>query len=227
MTPKAILFDLDGTLWDRTAAVRAFLADQHEHFQAFLGPVIPSREYVSQIMTLEANGSADKFSVYVTFGEQHGLSKSLIHTLHADFWRRMGQCFQPFPEVLATLKQLGNAGVKLGIITNGTVHIQDAKINALGLRELLDVVLISEREGVRKPEIEIFNRALDRLGVAASEAWFVGDNPDVDVAGAAAAGLRSFWRECDDWPRPTVMCETIQSLDGLLPLLNGGLRCAT
>src|ERR1700751_439459 len=100
MTPKAILFDLDGTLWDRTAAVRALLADQHEHFQASLTPVIPSREYVSQIMALEANGSADKFSIYVTFAEQHGLSESLIHSLHVDFWRRMGQSFQPFPEVV-------------------------------------------------------------------------------------------------------------------------------
>ena len=224
MTPKAILFDLDGTLWDRTAAVRALLAEQHEHFQASLSPVILSPEYVSQIMALEANGSADKFSVYVTFGEQHGLSESLIHSLHSDFWRRMGQCFQPFPEVVATLRRLRDAGVKVGIITNGTVHIQDAKINALGVRELLDVVVVSEREGVRKPEIEIFKRALDRLGVAASDAWFVGDNPDVDVAGAAAAGLRSFWRECDDWPPPTVPCERIQSLDGLLPLLNGGSR---
>jgi putative hydrolase of the HAD superfamily len=171
-------------------------------------------------------GAAAVGSVYEMLNEEKRNAIE-IHTLHADFWRRMGQCFQPFPEVLATLTQLRNAGVKVGIITNGTVHIQDAKINALGLRALLDVVVISEREGVRKPEIEIFNRALDRLGVAASEAWCVGDNPDVDVAGGAAAGLRSFWRECDDWPRPTVMCETIQSLDGLLPLLNGGLRCAT
>ena len=190
MTPKAILFDLDGTLWDRTAAVRALLADQHEQFQASLSPVIPSREYVSQIMALEANGSADKFSVYVTFGEHHGLSESLIHCLHVDFWRRMGRCFQPFPEVVATLRRLRDAGVKLGIITNGTVHIQDAKINALGVRELLDVVVVSEREGVRKPEIEIFNRALDRLGVAASDAWFVGDNPEDDVVGRYDRVLR-------------------------------------
>jgi phosphoglycolate phosphatase-like HAD superfamily hydrolase len=149
--PKAILFDLDGTLWDRTTAVKALLADQHEHFQVSLGPVIPPHEYVSEIMALEANGSADKFSVYVAFGEQCGLSESLIDSLHSDFWRRMGRCFQPFPEVLATLRRLRKAGVKLGIITNGTVHIQDAKINALGLRDLMDVIAISEREGVRKP----------------------------------------------------------------------------
>lgn len=219
MTPKAILFDLDGTLWDRTAAVQAFLADQHEHFQVSLRPVIPTYEYVSEIMALEANGSADKFSVYVAFGQQHGLSESLIDTLHTDFWARMGRCFQPFPEVLATLRQLRNAGVRLAIVTNGSVHIQDAKINALGLRELMDVIVISEREGIRKPDAAIFNRALDALGISAADAWFVGDNPDADVAGAHAAGLRAIWRVCEEWDPPTVPCERIRALDELLALV--------
>src|SRR5207244_12867347 len=154
------------------------------------------------------------------FRRQPGLSEWLIDSLHSDFWIRLGLCFQPFPEVLSTLRQLRHARVKLGIVTNGTVHIQDAKIDALGLRELMDVIVISEREGVRKPDAEIFNRAVARLGVAASETWFVGDNPDADVAGAHAAGLRGFWRRCDDWPPPSVPCETIRTLDELLALLS-------
>jgi len=56
--PKAILFDLDGTLWDRTAAVQTLLLQQHEHSQESLSHVIQPREYVSEIMALEANGSA-------------------------------------------------------------------------------------------------------------------------------------------------------------------------
>ena len=71
--PKAILFDLDGTLWDRTASVQALLTDQHEHFQESLGPVIQPRDYVTAIMALEANGSADKLSVYTTFGRSSAL----------------------------------------------------------------------------------------------------------------------------------------------------------
>src|SRR4029450_665152 len=74
------------------------------------------------------------------------------------------------------------------------MRVQEAKISRLGVSGLMDVVLISEREGVRKPDAEIFHRALGRLGVSPSDAWFVGDNPEDDVAGAAAAGLRSFWR---------------------------------
>lgn len=157
-------------------------------------------------------------AVYVAFGEECGLSESLIEILHRDFWTRYNVSARPFPEVLSTMKRLRDHGVKLGIITNGTMGIQDTKIDALGVRELMDVILVSEREGLRKPHGEIFQRALDLLAVPASEAWFVGDNPDVDVAGAYAAGLRAFWRQSPG-PAPRVPCETIQSLDELLPLV--------
>src|SRR5712691_3709577 len=110
--PKAILFDLDGTLWDRTAAVHALLIEQHEQFQESLSHVIQPREYAGEIMALEANGSADKLSVYAAFVGQHGLSESLIDSLHSDFWRRLGLCFRPFPEVLFTLRRLRDARVK-------------------------------------------------------------------------------------------------------------------
>jgi putative hydrolase of the HAD superfamily len=170
-------------------------------------------------MALEANGSADKLAVYIALGEECGLTESLIEMLHGDFWARYNVCFRPFPKVPSTMTRLRNLGVKLGIITNGSIRIQDAKIEALGLREVMDVILISEREGVRKPDREIFCRAVARLGLHPSEAWFVGDNPEVDVAGAEAAGLRAFWRRSEDWPPPTTPCETMLALNDLLPLL--------
>ena len=97
-----------------------------------------------------------------------------------------------------------------------------ARCGATQLPTLVDAVLISEREGVRKPNPEIFRRAVARLGVEVSQTWFIGDNPDDDVAGAIAVGLRTFWRECLDWATPTVACEVIRSLDELLPLVSEG-----
>ena len=128
--------------------------------------------------------------------------------------------FPAVSELVVTLNELRSRGVRLGIITNGTVRIQESTIDGLGLRQSLDVIVISEREGVRKPDAAIFNRALDSLGISAADAWFVGDNPDVDVAGALAVGVRAFWRRCVEWPPPTVPCDTIRSLDELLPLLS-------
>ena len=212
MTPKAILFDLDGTLWDRNGAVRALVTEQHGQLHEWLGH-IPQRDYVERVVQLDDNGRFDKSLLYQTIGSEFGLSEPAVSLLHTDFWARFQVFTVPFPEVIETLHHLRRVGVKLGIVTNGSTRVQEAKITQLGVSDLMDVVLISEREGVRKPDAEIFHRGLTRLGVSPSDAWFVGDNPYDDVAGAAAAGLRSFWRECDDWPRPALGCETIRSLD--------------
>ena len=216
--PAAILFDLDGTLWDRTGAVRALATAQHRQLHALLGH-IGRDEYVNRIVRLDDIGRADKAVLYQTIGVELGLAADVVARLHADFWARLATFMLPFPEVIGTLVRLRRRGIRLGIVTNGSIRVQEDKITRLGLCGLMDVILISEREGVRKPEVDIFHRALARLGVEASEAWFVGDSPDADVAGALAAGLRTFWRECADWPPPVVACETIRSLDQLLPLL--------
>ena len=171
-------------------------------------------------MALEANGSADKLAVYATLAAENAIPEIMVEKLHADFWARYTASFKPFPEAMSTLGQLRHARVKLGIVTNGTIRIQEQKIDALGLRDLIDVVVISEREGIRKPAAEIFNVALARLGVAAAtDAWFVGDNPDVDVVGAYRAGLRAFWLQSTEWAPPAVPCDTIVTLDELLPFV--------
>ena len=205
-------------MWDRTNAVRALAGAQHDHLHDALGH-IPRQRYVDRIIHLDDLGRVDKRVLYETIGIEFKLSTSDVSRLHRDFWSRFPAHTRPFPETIETLNRLRIVGLKLGIITNGSVAVQEAKIEQLGLSSLIDAVVISEREGIRKPHREIFQRALARLCVGVSDAWFVGDNPDDDVAGAVAAGLRTFWRECPDWPRPSTVCETIRSLDELIPLL--------
>jgi putative hydrolase of the HAD superfamily len=60
-----------------------------------------------------------------------------------------------------------------------------------GLAERMDAVVFSSDVGVRKPRREIFERALDELGVSAERALFVGDRLDADVRGAHEVGMRT------------------------------------
>jgi putative hydrolase of the HAD superfamily len=99
-----------------------------------------------------------------------------------------------FPDARATLEALRGAGFRLGLITNGSVRMQSAKLEQLALTPLFDTVLISDAEGVAKPDAEIFRRALRRLDVEAAHACYVGNHPDVDVAGAKGAALKAIWR---------------------------------
>ena len=119
---------------------------------------------------------------------------------------------------MGTLAELRRRGKRLGIVTNGAAAVQNAAIDALGIRDAIDVILISETEGIRKPQADIFHRAAARAGVAPGECCFVGDHPTVDIAGAEAAGLRGIWKRTSYWA-PAVPVPTIDSLPELLGFL--------
>lgn len=83
----------------------------------------------------------------------------------------------------------------VGIITNGDLEFQTAKIIATGLDELipLDNVVASGEVGVTKPDAGIFEHAARHLGVSPVEACYVGDRLHTDAIGAARAGLLGVW----------------------------------
>jgi HAD superfamily hydrolase (TIGR01509 family) len=104
--------------------------------------------------------------------------------LERNLWRRV------LPGVVPALERLRGAGLRLAVISNSEGTIA-ALLAELGLAAHFDAVVDSWVEGVSKPDPRIFALALDRLGVAASDAIMVGDSPAADVAGAAAAGVRA------------------------------------
>ena len=97
------------------------------------------------------------------------------------------------PDVPQTLAALRARGLALGIITNGKTAVQNATIDAVGLREYFSAIVISEACGFRKPDPQIFQQALSALSQSSVQAVYVGDHPQSDVEGARAAGLHAVW----------------------------------
>ncbi|HEY6556308.1 MAG TPA: HAD family hydrolase [Polyangiaceae bacterium] len=212
---KGILFDLDGTLFDRDAAVGQLVFDQHVRFASVLADV-PRDVYAARVLELDAHGYGDKADIYRQVVREFALPDSLAPQLTADFWRKYHAFCRPFPEVPSVLAALSSQGLKLGVVTNGSVQIQEPVVSELGIAKLISVILVSEREGVRKPHPELFHRALRMLDLRPDEVWFVGDHPQVDVDGAAAAGLSAIWRRTPHWPAPTSLHRQLETLDELL-----------
>lgn len=219
---NAVFLDLDGTLFDRDAAVRELFAEQHRALSSRLGGVAEPR-FVERLLELDDHGHADKRQTYGILVRELGLDAALGEQLVEHYREHYPRFGATFADALPTLAALRARGLALGLITNGRVDTQSAKVERLGLAPYLDAVLISEREGVRKPDRRIYARALERLGVAASEAWHVGDHPMADVAGAHAAGLTAVWRHVPYWPEPATQAFTIFSLAELLPLIDASL----
>jgi HAD superfamily hydrolase (TIGR01509 family) len=94
---------------------------------------------------------------------------------------------RPMEGARAALDELGSLGLRCAVVSNSDgraeTHLRDCDM-LRGLEFVVDSALV----GVEKPDPRIFRIALDRLGVPASRALFVGDIRSVDEAGAAAAG---------------------------------------
>ncbi len=93
-----------------------------------------------------------------------------------------------FDDVTPTLGALAPSGAVLGVVSNFEAWLEDL-LGRLGVRELLPIRVISGSVGVEKPDPAIWHLALDRAGVAAEDAAYVGDNPEFDVWPAAALGM--------------------------------------
>jgi putative hydrolase of the HAD superfamily len=98
----------------------------------------------------------------------------------------------PFPGVPEALTQL-RSHVLIGLVTDGDVQGQRAKVRSLGLEDAFDAIVYSDDLGraLRKPHPAPFQHALACLRVPSDAAVMIGDRPEKDVAGAAAAGMRA------------------------------------
>jgi HAD superfamily hydrolase (TIGR01509 family) len=94
-------------------------------------------------------------------------------------------------QVLVTIDRLRNRGVRLGVVSNGFAE-DVAAWPTCALAARFDCTIFSCEIGLAKPDPEIYREATRRLGVDASETWFIGDGSDEELRGAERAGMRAF-----------------------------------
>lgn len=215
---RAILFDLDNTILDRRSSLECHLRRQQGR-QPDTFAAISFDKYVDTFMELDDNGYTARAEVF--HGVERvlrlpaGAASALLQDLQAHF---PDECIT-FPRAREVLGALRDSGLGLGLITNGAAVWQQRKIDSLGIAKYFGVTLISEAEGVRKPDPEIFRRAVDTLGVSAEEAVMVGDNPEADVHGAKSFGMKAVWKRDDYWDPPQIVDAVIDNLDELPQVL--------
>lgn len=118
-------------------------------------------------------------------------------------WRAALTVLASAPALLASLR---GRGLRTGVVANSwpePARVLRGDVDDVGLTPLLDVVVLSDDVGVRKPAPEIFLHACDTLGVAPEAAMFVGDGLVNDVQGAANVGMttvQAMWFRADDRP---------------------------
>jgi putative hydrolase of the HAD superfamily len=125
-------------------------------------------------------------------------------------------------DLLATLADLRDRGLKLGLISNtfvgGAIH--DRHLEQHGLLDLFPVRVYSSEVGYRKPDARIFQIALDQLDVTAREAMFVGDLVKTDMVGARGMGmttvLKQPWGTSRSHRRADFVIQQLSELTGIV-----------
>ena len=210
--PQAVLFVLDDTLCDYAGAraVRLRIA-----FTRSADGAERDREGIDlERMILDSievhPHGADHFAELF---ERFGIDDPAEAAAAADWYRtNRFHGLRLFPEVDHVFglvreglsRDRSSAVRPLGIVTNGPVEVQRAKLELLGIEGLVDFSVVSEEFGVAKPDPRIFHEALRLAGVEAGQAVFVGDSAEFDMAGAYAAGIPSIWMNRNDvaWNGP-------------------------
>jgi putative hydrolase of the HAD superfamily len=214
--PALVLFDLDDTLCDHDTSLRLRL--RYAFQEAMAGRESVDLDDLVEASAKEAIAGTAHFAEML---RQRGIddpaevTRATERYVHDRF--RGLQLFDESLDVVAAVSR----HTQVGMITNGPSQIQRDKIRLLKIGELFPIILVSEEEGVWKPDPNIFARAVARAGVAAADAMYIGDSPEHDMAGARAAGLISVWinRREREWPGGPPPDFEITDLRQLLPLL--------
>jgi putative hydrolase of the HAD superfamily len=200
---KALLVDLDDTLLDYSggvdacweaaceaapkverAALLAALLDARQWFWS--DPVRHRRERVDML------GAWTKIAARAleVCGETDRRTAAALAEIYAD---RRRAAWRLFPEAADFLARLHDLQVPLALVTNGDARHQRDKIARHDLARWFDVILIEGEMGYGKPDEKVYREALRRLGVAAADAWMVGDHLEFDVGAPQRLGLRGVW----------------------------------
>jgi putative hydrolase of the HAD superfamily len=227
MPIACVTFDLDDTLWP----VGPVITRAEERFYAWLAQRCPriTEAHDAEALTGHRRAYMQRFP-----GERHDLTRLRkrwlghvfeSHGYHGQcveeafrvFWehRNAVQLYDEVPQAMEALRER----FALGVITNG-----NACVEFIGIDHWFDFVVSAEQAGAAKPAPLIFEAALERAGVCAEQVVHVGDDPENDVRGAAAVGMRTVWvnpalRPWPGGPEPDAVVHSLAELAGAVEVL--------
>lgn len=179
---KAIVFDLDDTLYGEKEYVRSgyraiadFLPQVEQMEEKLWQAFEQKKSAIDEVLNAEG--------LYTEKLKQQCLTVYRFHLPEIHF----------YDGVADLLYQLRTEGYKLGVITDGRPEGQRAKIKTLGLDELIDCIIVTDELGgaeYRKPNKAAFVKMQEILGVAFDEMCYVGDNMKKDFIAPSLLGMR-------------------------------------
>jgi putative hydrolase of the HAD superfamily len=212
---KAVIFDLDNTLLDRTLTFRSFSSSFLSHYFSHLDV---TQHLLDLIIEIDQDGYKDKEELFAQLLElSYWQDKPQLSELMAYYSReyvRSAVLMNGAREVV----QYVRTKYKVGVITNGKTPIQYGKMDQLGIRNDFDLIIVSEEVGIKKPDRRIFEMALDKLELKPEQCIYIGDHPVNDIEGAAKAGMETIWMKVNQPWRNGIKAQPLHQIEELSSL---------
>lgn len=199
-SPKAIVFDLDDTLYDYHAPHRAGLDAAWQAWTSIFGDcTIETFDRLFKVARNEvihrlgnSPSSHNRLLGFVLLAQQHSKlgadAFQIAGQLDAAYWKAFLSTIQLAEGVDELILWCREHEVKIGILSDGLTHLQLRKLQALSLFGRFDELVTSEEVGTEKPDPKGFDVLLGKLGTMAKDTWIIGDNLAKDIAVAQARG---------------------------------------
>lgn len=229
MTTRAVLFDVDFTL---IYPGPTFRGEGYRAFCARYGMDVDPSKFEGGVAAAAPllNSPDDVYDpeIFIAYTshiiEAMGGRGPRVDECSREIYREWAACqhFELYDDVPAVLRQLADAGLRIGLISN-THRCLASFQSHFELQGLISATVSSSDHGLMKPHPSIFTAALHLLGVKAPDAVMVGDSVRQDVEGALGVGMRAVLLNRGDTAAPRVTGEhrvpVIRSLRELPELL--------
>ena len=205
--PKAIFFDMDGTLLDwqigmeeswRAACEAGVAGMPGIEADALLTAVHEKRAWfwAHPVHKVEGRMDLDRASRIIVAEAALSLgidAPDAAAEIAADYRARrdVGMC--PYPGAIDTLEHYRARGMRMALITNGNAISQRRSVERFGFAKYFDCVIIEGEFGAGKPDERVFRHALDACGVLPEQTWMIGDNLEADIATPLRLGMHTIW----------------------------------
>lgn len=189
---KAVMFDMDNTLFDFVSAMRKGCDAAVKNLGVgnggeLLGYYLRWKYHFEDHTNLQDFMLAHNcFTVEKYFEAVAAFEEAKISDLKA---------YEGIKEVLAELKK---SGYKLAVVTDAFSYAAERRLKSTGLFEYFDVSVSYDTTGFKKPHTAPFECALDMLGVSAHEAVYVGDSIRRDIEPSVALGITTVYAKYGD-----------------------------
>lgn len=240
-TVRAVLFDLDDTLFDHTGAARAALRVVHAAHDCFKTWPFDELERAHARFLEEAH--LDVLAGTKTIDEARlarftrlfnaagvDIDSATLEATAMSYRHAYLEGRGPVAGARALLAAVKESAT-VGIVSNNVREEQEAKLRLCGFAPYVDALVVSGEIGIAKPDPAIFEIALTRLAMRADEAVMVGDSWSADIEGARAAGIRAIWfnRTRAASPEPSHRVDELYALEpidsALSMILSVSARC--